>query len=109
MPSRPPAFHPPGWRERKPWQPMEGLKDRRKRGRAGMRERQQVLDEEPYCRICLKHGKRVASIVVDHVTPLAWGGKDVRSNKQGLCSPCHDEKSAAERAAEHRSGSCDFQ
>ena len=86
---------------------MDGLKDRRKRGRAGQRERQQVLDEEPFCRECLKQGKQVASDVVDHIIPLAWGGSDDRGNKQGLCDPCHDAKSAAERAEERRSGSAD--
>jgi 5-methylcytosine-specific restriction protein A len=86
---------------------MAGLADRRKRGRAGQRERQQVLDEEPFCRRCLKAGKHVASDVVDHIRPLSRGGSDERSNKQGLCRPCHDAKSAAERAEDHRSASAD--
>lgn len=72
-----------------------------------MRERQQVLDEEPFCRRCLKGGKQVASEVVDHIKPLAWGGSDERNNKQGLCNPCHDAKSAAERAEDRRSPSAD--
>jgi 5-methylcytosine-specific restriction enzyme A len=103
MPARPPVHRAPGYRERKPWAPMPGLVDRRKRGRAGQRERQQVLDEEPYCRLCLAAGKHVASDVVDHKVPLAWGGSDDRANKQGLCDPCHDAKSAAERAKDRGS------
>ena len=98
MPMQPPAFRPPGAGPRKPWAPTSALVDRRARGRAGMRARQQVLDEEPFCRACLALGRRVASDVVDHKVPLAWGGSDDRANKQGLCAPCHDAKSAAERA-----------
>lgn len=97
MPQRPPAFRPPGAQSRKPWANNAAV-DTRKRGRAGMRERAQVLAEEPFCRRCLKDGKRVASDVVDHIRPLAWGGSDTRENKQGLCDPCHDAKSKKERA-----------
>lgn len=82
---------------RKPWARDPAYKDPRKRGRAGQRDRAQVLDEEPYCRACLKRGQHVASDVVDHIVPLAWGGGDERDNKQGLCVPCHDAKSKAER------------
>ena len=105
MPARPPAFKAPGSRNRKPWATALAYHDRRKRGRAGMRERAQVLSEEPYCMVCLKAGKRVASDEVDHIRPLAWGGSDDRSNKQALCIPCHAAKSAAERAEDRRSGS----
>lgn len=69
----------------------------RKRGRAGQRDRAVVMTEEPLCRVCLKNGVTRATAIVDHVKPLAWGGSDDRSNKQGLCKPHHDEKSAAER------------
>lgn len=57
-----------------------------------------MLAEEPLCRACLDRGRTSPSEVVDHIKPLAWGGSDDRSNKQGLCKPCHDAKSAAERA-----------
>lgn len=39
--------------------------------------------------------------------PLSEGGSDERSNKQGLCDPCHDAKSAAERAAARRRPTAD--
>lgn len=29
---------------------------------------------------------------LDHIVPLFKGGADVESNRQGLCSPCHAEK-----------------
>lgn len=95
---QPPRFKAAGARETLPWAPQGAVADRRKRGRAGMRERAAVLREEPLCRLCLAKGISRASDVVDHIRPLAWGGSDTRTNKQGLCRPCHDEKSAAERA-----------
>lgn len=83
---------------RKAWAPSAGRKDTRARGRAGQRDRAAMLDAEPLCRKCLEKGLSVATTEIDHVVPLAWGGTDTRGNKQGLCKPCHDEKSKAERA-----------
>ena len=104
MPSRPPVFRPPGWKERKAWEPAPRRNVvKRKRGRAGQRDRAAVLAEEPLCRKCLERGLAAASEIVDHVVPLAWGGSDERSNKQGLCRPCHDAKSKEERAIGRRS------
>lgn len=84
------------------------MKDNRKRGRAGMRDRAAVLAEEPLCRLCLEKGLEVASDVVDHIMPLAWGGSDERHNKQALCKPCHDAKSKAERKLAQRRKIADF-
>lgn len=96
MPSQPPSLR--GGSQRKAWTSPNRLKPTpRKRGRAGQRDRAQVIAEEPLCRECLKHGRSTATAIVDHIKPLAWGGSDERSNKQGLCVPCHDAKSKAER------------
>jgi len=97
MPKRAPVFRPAGWKPREPWQRPNGYKDKRKRGRAGQRDRAQVLAEEPFCRKCLEDAKHVRAMTVDHIKPLAWGGSDERSNKQSLCNPCHDAKSLHER------------
>ena len=44
MPTQPPRYRPPGWKPGKPWErPGLFVKDNRKRGRAGMRERAAVL------------------------------------------------------------------
>lgn len=98
MPTQAPVFRQRGYRDRKPWQLQPGAKDVRKRGRAGLRERAEVLAEEPFCRACLTSGRHVGSDEVDHIVPLSEGGNDERSNKQALCTPCHDAKSKAERA-----------
>lgn len=102
MPKAPPVYRPPGWRKRKQWERPSVFPDQRKRGRAAMRERAAVIAEEPFCREHLKVGQHVRTDVVDHIKPLAWGGSDERSNKQGLCHPCHDAKSKRERAADQR-------
>ncbi len=96
MPLQPPRIG--GAAKRKAWAPAPGRRDTRKRGRAGQRDRAQVLAEEPLCRPCLTKSRTAASTIVDHIVPLAWGGTDSRGNKQGICEPCHDEKSKAERA-----------
>jgi 5-methylcytosine-specific restriction protein A len=104
MPSQPPRYRPPGWKPsvRKPWARDERHVDKRLRGRAGQRARRAVLDEEPLCRKCLEQGRTTASEVVDHIRPLSQGGSDQRSNKQGLCVPCHDAKTKAEAAEGRR-------
>lgn len=101
MPMQPPRFGRSA-APRKAWARPAGQPDRRKRGRAGQRDRAQVIAEEPLCRLCLAKGVTSASTVVDHIKPLSEGGSDQRENKQGLCSPCHDAKSAAERVKARR-------
>lgn len=56
--------------------------------------RLRILRRDPWCMAC---GDR-RSTIADHVVPAAEGGTDDISNGQGLCKPCHDAKTAAERA-----------
>jgi len=95
MPLAPPRFGRKA-APRKAWTKPRWQPDRRKRGRAGQRDRAQVLAEEPLCRPCLEVGLTSPSEEVDHVVPLFEGGSDDRSNKQGICRPCHKKKTAAE-------------
>lgn len=97
MPVHPPRIG--GRAKRQAWTPSP-VATPRKRGRAGQRDRHEVMAQEPLCRLCLAQGRTRASEIVDHIKPLAWGGPDERSNKQALCRPCHDEKSSAERAVD---------
>ena len=96
MPMQPPRIG--GSPKRVAWAPTRKMPVKRVRGRAGQKARARVIAEEPLCRKCLERGLTRKTDVVDHIVPLAWGGSDARSNKQGLCDPCHDEKSKAERA-----------
>ncbi len=98
MPWQPPVLG--GQRERrKAWARPVGQPDRRKRGRAGQRDRAQVIAEEPLCRLCLKRNVESPTEEVDHIVPLSAGGSDERRNKQGLCSLCHAAKTKAEDRA----------
>lgn len=58
--------------------------------------RKALFEREPLCAECLKHGRVTVATQRDHIVPLAEGGKDDDLNVQGLCAPCHDEKSQAE-------------
>lgn len=57
--------------------------------------RDQVLQDEPTCRVC----DFLPSVTVDHIVPIAEGGAELdRDNLQGICTPCHDAKTAEEAA-----------
>jgi 5-methylcytosine-specific restriction enzyme A len=51
-----------------------------------------ILARDPVCVMC----ERQASVTVDHITPKHQGGQDEESNLQGLCSDCHQSKTARE-------------
>ncbi len=95
MPVQPPRF---GRRPAQAKAHVGSYQHKRLRGRAGVRLREQVRREEPLCRKCLEMGRTRATEEVDHIRPLSAGGSNARSNLQGLCVPCHKEKSAREQA-----------
>lgn len=100
MPSRPPSLR---TRVAKPTRKLSNWTKRESRqargyGRAHDLMRAQVLREEPLCRICTEAGRITPTTIADHVVPKAEGGTDDRGNYQGLCTPCHDVKTAAEAA-----------
>jgi 5-methylcytosine-specific restriction protein A len=70
----------------------------RDRGRPWRRRRAAWLREHPLCVKCEERGIVTAATEVDHVTPLWKGGADDESNLQSLCTPDHDDKTAAEAA-----------
>lgn len=71
----------------------------RKRGRAGVEQRRRRLRLFPICAECEKRGLVKATVIIDHIVPLAFGGKDVDANCQGLCAMCSAIKTAAENAS----------
>ncbi len=79
-------------KERKPistwWHKKYKTGTKRTSGRPWLRLRHVVLVEEPVCQIC---GCK-PSVEVDHIVPLCKGGTDERSNLQGVCLACHEEK-----------------
>lgn len=49
------------------------------------RLREQVLREEPVCRIC----RKAPSTQVHHKVPVHLGGTNARANLEGVCQDCH--------------------
>ena len=48
------------------------------------------------CASCLRQGRTIAAVCVDHIRPRAQDGSDDLDNLQSLCGPCHDAKSTLE-------------
>lgn len=70
---------------------MSRLYDRQRWHRVRARE----LARDPVCEGC----EEQASMHVDHITPLDQGGAPYDpENLQALCIPCHNEKTAADKA-----------
>lgn len=64
----------------------------RKRGSAGVADRIKIKQRDKgLCQVCRRPG-----YIVDHIIPLWEGGSDEDENKQLICAPCHDAKSAVE-------------
>lgn len=59
-----------------------------------MEARASFLRLYPLCKHCLAAGRVELATEVDHITPLSKGGADTHENKQGLCGPCHKDKTA---------------
>jgi 5-methylcytosine-specific restriction endonuclease McrA len=71
----------------------------RKRGSAGVKDRARIKTRDcGLCQECMRNGKTVLGQDVDHITPLWAGGSDEDRNKELLCVPCHEAKTAREAA-----------
>lgn len=67
-------------------------------GRQHRKVREQLLGQEPLCRLCKIKGRVTVATIADHVTPIAKGGAihDI-NNLQPVCSECHVDKSNADK------------
>lgn len=73
----------------------------RKRGRAGVEDRERIrARDEGQCQQCKRERREHIQIgtEVDHITPLWEGGSDDDSNKELLCDEHHKAKSRREAA-----------
>jgi 5-methylcytosine-specific restriction protein A len=66
-------------------------------GRKLQAMRAALFARDPLCVHCKERGLVVLATQRDHVLSLEEGGADDDSNVQGLCEPCHEAKSLAER------------
>jgi 5-methylcytosine-specific restriction endonuclease McrA len=78
----------------------------RLRGRAGVEARARWLRAHPLCVMCHADGVIAAASIVDHIIPLALGGRDDDTNKQSLCDACHIEKTKTDGSQRWREQSC---
>ena len=68
------------------------------KGRQWRKVRAMVLHRQPICVMCERKGKYITANVVDHITPINKGGAIYSmDNLQGLCSSCHNSKSAKDK------------
>jgi 5-methylcytosine-specific restriction protein A len=82
--------------------PRPGVVER-KRGWAGVKDRERIRARDcGLCQQCKRDGKVTIGHPVDHIVPLWKGGSDDDSNKETLCTPCHDAKTAREAAERAR-------
>ncbi len=99
MPTQPPRFRPPGWREPEPWVTSKGRsRQQRGYGREHDEMRKIVMAEEPLCRECLRLriDPPARTTIADHIIAQAEGGGRERTNYQGLCTPHSKAKTAQE-------------
>lgn len=78
--------------------PRQGT-EQRLRGWAGVQDRNRIRSRDGgECQACKRKGLVRLGGPVDHIIPLWEGGTDADSNKELLCVPCHDAKTALEAA-----------
>lgn len=74
---------------------------KRIRGRRLQVIREQHLRLFPLCAECHRNGRVRLATQLDHILPLFKGGPEAPANRQGLCDPCHEVKTAMDLG--HRS------
>jgi 5-methylcytosine-specific restriction protein A len=70
---------------------VEGSTAQRGYGRAWQELRRVQLARQPYCDAC----EATTDLTVDHIVPLARGGRSEMSNLQTLCRSCNGSKAAS--------------
>jgi 5-methylcytosine-specific restriction protein A len=90
---------------RKPWDHNGRSSKDRGYGREHRRLREQLLRDEPLCRLCkLKSPPRITpATIADHIKSIATGGAvHSLANLQPVCPSCHDDKTRLDRGHKPR-------
>ena len=69
-------------------------KTQRLRGRPLQTLRRRLLSAQPLCVACQRAGRLNLASELDHIVALVNGGGNEEENLQGLCAPCHVDKTA---------------
>ena len=69
-------------------------KTQRLRGRPLQTLRRRLLSAQPLCVACQRAGRLTVASELDHIVALVNGGGNEEENLQGLCAPCHVDKTA---------------
>ena len=77
---------------KKPW---EGSTRRQRLPPDWERRRKRILERDPICKVC----DNALSTIADHIVP---GDDHSYENLQGICDPCHREKTQREAAEARR-------
>ncbi|MCW7542003.1 HNH endonuclease [Aquabacterium sp. A7-Y] len=80
----------------KAWSQKRETPVKRVTGRRLQEMRHQLFTRNPLCAECERQGRVTLATQRDHIVPLCEGGSDEPENIQGLCAPCHGEKTLAE-------------
>lgn len=67
---------------------------KRIRGRELQEIRKRHFEQFPLCVECQRLGRIRLATELDHIKALCNGGTDTPDNRQGLCSKCHEAKTA---------------
>ena len=82
---------------------VDRLSDRS--GSAWAKIRRSILSRDyGMCQPCKRLGRITMAAQVDHIVPLASGGRDNEDNLQAICYKCHEAKTKVDVAALHGRG-----
>lgn len=74
------------------YKPLKPIGPKRKREPVGLSKRYEVMKQDGFqCVLCGNSGKD-AQLEIDHITPVASGGTNLKNNLQTLCFKCNRGK-----------------
>jgi 5-methylcytosine-specific restriction protein A len=88
--------------------PQSLSKTTRLTGNTLQKIRREKLLANPACERCINQGIVTPAVEVDHIVPLWAGGKESDSNRQSLCTTCHQAKTKREASIRASGGALDI-